>query len=102
MGSGRRRAWGSGVVVFHFLPRRLAPLDPMLAHEPLDAVAADLDPAPAQRDVQLAVAVGLEVLGVGLSGSSRQASSRIGPRGPTPRRSPTLGPLACQSQTTRR
>src|SRR4051794_32809158 len=67
MGSGRRRGWGAGVVVFHFLPRRLAPLDPMLAHEPLDAVAADLDPAPAQRDVQLAVAVGLEVLGVGLA-----------------------------------
>src|SRR3954453_17872956 len=87
-GIGAPAGLGSGVVVFPFLPRRLAPLDPMLAHEPLDAVAADLDPAPAQRDVQLAVAVALEVLGGGRADrrdKPRHGSAR-GDRRPVDRR----------------
>ncbi len=36
-------------------------LDPVDAHQPLEAVAADVNPAPPEREVQLAVAEGLEV-----------------------------------------
>ena len=49
------------------LPARaaaLGALDAVSAHQPLDAVTTDLDSPPSQREVQLAVAVGLEVLGV--------------------------------------
>src|SRR3954452_14048452 len=42
----------------------LGALDAVRARQPLDAVTTALDPPPSEREVQLAVAVGLEVLGV--------------------------------------
>jgi hypothetical protein len=39
--SGRRRASGSGWIVHHGLPRRFRAADPVLAHQLLDAAAAD-------------------------------------------------------------
>src|SRR4051794_586926 len=42
------------------------------AHQPLDAVATHRDPPPPQRQLQLAVAVGLEVLGLDLADRGQQ------------------------------
>ena len=47
--SGLRSAEGSARVVRHGFPRRLAPWMPCLAHQPLDAAAADLLAGPQQR-----------------------------------------------------
>jgi hypothetical protein len=47
--SGRRRATGSGRVVRHGFPAALGALDPVRAHEPLDAAAADRLARPLER-----------------------------------------------------
>ena len=59
--SGGRCAAGSGVVVRHGLPRRLAPWIPLLAHQPLDPAAADLLAGAPQRLPHPPVAVGVVV-----------------------------------------
>ena len=70
--SAGRMAFGSGIVVRHGLPRRLAPWMPCLAHQPLDLAARDVLAGPQQRLPHPAVAVGLEVGLVGLADARQQ------------------------------
>jgi len=56
-----RRRGGSAIVVCHGLPRRLAPLNAVRAHQPLDAIATDLDSLAAQRLPRAPVAAGVVV-----------------------------------------
>ena len=62
--------------------------DAVLAHQPLDAVTPDVDAGAPQRELHLAVAVGLEVLLVDLADHRHQLL--IGDR---PRRTPAGGAL---------
>src|SRR3954454_4543342 len=59
--SGGRTAAGSGIVVRHGLPRRLAPWMPCGAHQTLDAITADTDAVAPQRQPRSAVAVAVKV-----------------------------------------